>query len=213
MGNNLTELVFLLDRSGSMGGLEEDTIGGFNAMLEKQKREPGEALVTTILFDHEAETLHQRVPIHSVHPLTNEYSVRGSTALLDALGKTIWTIAYLQKKAKPEERPEKTIFVITTDGCENASREYSYPLVKQMVQEKQSEYGWEFLFLGANMDAISAAARFGIRADRAVRYKADHDGIRLNFGVVSEVVSSVRTCACISDDWKDKIEADFKKRG
>lgn len=213
MNKNLTELVFLLDRSGSMGGLEDDTIGGFNALLEKQKREPGEALVTTVLFDHETEILHQRVPVQSVQPLTNEYSVRGSTALLDAMGKTIRRIAYLQKNGKTENRPAKTVFIITTDGCENASQEYSYRLVQQMVQKRQEEYGWEFLFLGANMDAIAVASQFGIRADRAVTFKADQKGIELNYATVCNAVSSLRSCDYISDDWKADIEVDFKKRG
>lgn len=214
MNKNLTELVFILDRSGSMGGLEADTIGGFNAMLEKQKKEEGEAYVSTILFDHEVEVLHDRVSIDKIQPITDrDYSVRGSTALLDALGGAIHHIANVHKYAREEDRPGKTIFVITTDGCENASQEYSYRKVKQMVAKEQEKYGWEFLFLGANMDAISAAADFGIRAERAVRFKADGAGVKLNYATVSAAVSEMRVSGCVSDDWAAEIECDFKKRG
>lgn len=214
MNKNLTELVFILDRSGSMGGLEADTVGGFNAMLEKQKKEDGEAYVSTILFDHECEVLHDRVPVNMVRPITGQqYFVRGSTALLDALGGAIHHIAMVHKYAREEDRPAKTIFVITTDGCENASREYSYRKVKQMVQHEQEKYGWEFLFLGANMDAVGAAADIGIRADRAVRFKADPMGVRKNYATVGAAVSEMRSCGCVSDSWAADIEEDFKKRG
>ena len=214
MNKNLTELVFILDRSGSMGGLEADTIGGFNAMLEKQKKEAGEAYVSTVLFDHACEVLHDRVPIERVHPMTGEeYFVRGSTALLDALGGAIHHIAMAHKYAREEERPGKTVFVITTDGCENASQEYSFRKVRQMVQKEQEKYGWEFLFLGANMDAITAAADFGIRAERAVRFRPDPVGVRLNYETVSDAVSAVRACGSVRDDWKVKIQMDFEERG
>ena len=181
MNKNLTEIVFILDRSGSMGGLEADTIGGFNAFLEKQKKEEGEALLSTILFDHESVVLYDRVDIRKVEPMTErQYQVRGSTALLDAIGGAVHHMANVHKYAREEDRPGKTIFVITTDGMENASRRYSYSEVQRMVKHEQEKYGWEFLFLGANMDAISVARSFGIREDRAVRYSCDEVGTGLN---------------------------------
>lgn len=211
--NTLTELVFILDRSGSMAGLVSDTIGGFNSMLAKQKAEPGEALVTTVLFDHETVTIHDRLPIGQVPELTSrEYSVRGSTALLDAVGRTVERIAQIHKYIRPEDVPEKTMFVITTDGLENASREFTYDKVRALIEAKRAE-GWEFIFLGANIDAAKEAARFGIGADRAVRYKSDHAGTALNFQVISEAVTSVRARAPMSADWKRRIEEDVKKRG
>ncbi len=213
MTNNLTELVFILDRSGSMGGLESDTIGGFNSMLEKQRREPGDAFVTTVLFDNESETVHDRLPIEKVPKLTErEYYVRGCTALLDAVGGTIEHIAGIHKYARPEDVPQKTMFVITTDGLENASKKYSYDAVKKLIEAKR-ELGWEFLFLGANIDAAREAARFGIAPDRAVRYKSDRAGTALNYQVISEAVTAVRACAPLSADWKKAVEQDVKKRG
>ena len=214
MKKNLTELVFILDRSGSMAGLEADTIGGFNAMLEKQKQEPGEAVVSTVLFDNETQVIHDRVFLEKVPALTQkEYYVRGCTALLDAVGGAIHHIGNVHKYAREEDRPEKTLFVITTDGMENASRRYTYDKVKTMIQRQQEQYGWEFLILGANIDAAREAARFGIRADRAANYHADHVGTGVIYEAVSEAVCQLRSCAApLSADWKHKIEADFKGR-
>ena len=213
MTNNITELVFILDRSGSMAGLVSDTIGGFNSMLDKQKKEAGEALVTTVLFDHETVTIHDRLPIGKVPELTDrEYCVRGSTALLDAVGKTVEHISQIHRYIRPEDVPGKTMIVITTDGLENASREYSYDRVRALIEEK-TKTGWEFIFLGANIDAAKEAARFGIQAGRAVRYKSDSAGTALNFDVISQAVSSVRACGSMSPKWKERIEDDVKKRG
>ena len=216
MKKNLTELVFILDRSGSMAGLESDTIGGFNGMLEKQRREPGAALVSTVLFDNVSQVLHDRVPLEKVAPLTDrDYTVRGCTALLDAIGGAIHHIGNIHKYARPEDVPEHTLFIITTDGMENASRRYDYARVKQMIQRQKERYGWEFLFLGANIDAAREAARFGIAPDMAVRYQCDSVGTALNYEVISEAVSAVRACpnVALSSDWKDRIEEDFRRRG
>ena len=214
MRKNLTELVFILDRSGSMCGLEADTIGGFNSMIEKQKREPGEALVSTVLFDHESTVLHDRVPLGCVAPMTaRDYSVRGSTALLDAIGGAIHHIGNVHKYARPEDVPEHTLFVITTDGMENASRRYSADKVKAMIERQKSKYGWEFLFLGANIDAVETAQHFGIGADRAVSFMSDHIGTALNYDVVCEAVRTVRCAQPLSSSWKSRIEADVQKRG
>lgn len=208
-----TELVFILDRSGSMSGLESDTIGGFNSLLQKQKQEPGEALVTTVLFDDQYELLHNRIDIQSIRPITEgDYCVRGCTALLDAIGRTIQMIANVQKHTAPEQRADKVLFVITTDGRENASREYTAAQVKAMVELEQERYGWEFLFLGANIDAIATARRFGIGADRAVNYHPDGAGTRLNYETVSAAASCVRSARPLSPDWKAGIERDFKGR-
>ena len=214
MKKNLTELVFILDRSGSMAGLEADTIGGFNAMTQKQRKEPGEALVSTELFDNETQVIHDRVPLEKVPALTQkEYYVRGCTALLDAVGGAIHHIGNVHKYAREEDRPEKTLFVITTDGMENASRRYTYDKVKAMIEHQREKYGWEFLFLGANIDAAREAARFGIRADRAANYHADHIGTEVIYEAVSEAVCQVRSCAApLSADWKRKIDADYKGR-
>ena len=193
MRKGLTEVVFILDRSGSMSGLEADTIGGFNSLIEKQKKEEGEALISAVLFDDKIEVLYDRVPVGKVEPMTDrQYYVRGCTALLDAVGGAIHHISQVHKYAREEDRPEKTLFVITTDGLENASRRYSYRDVKEMVELEKEKYGWEFLFLGANIDAVAEARRFGIGADRAVRYECDSAGTELNFRVVSETVSTVR---------------------
>ena len=212
----MTELVFILDRSGSMSGLEGDTIGGFNSMLARQKRESGQCLVSTALFDNETEIIHDRIPLEKVPELTGrEYFVRGCTALLDAVGGAIRHIGNVHKYARPEDRPERTLFIITTDGMENASRRYDYDKVKAMIERQKEKYGWDFIFLGANIDAAKEAARFGIGADRAVRYESDHEGTALNYEVISETVSCVRACpsAPLAAGWKDRIEADFKKRG
>lgn len=214
MKKNLTELVFILDRSGSMQGLEGDTIGGFNAMIEKQKKEPGKALVSTVLFDDLTEVLHDRVKLDEVRPITEkEYDVGGCTALLDAVGGAIHHIGNIHKYARREDVPEKTMFIITTDGYENASRRYDYETVRRMIQRQKEKYGWEFLFLGANIDAAKEAARFGISADRAVNYKCDEAGTALNYEVISEAVCSVRAARPLGADWKRRIDEDVQKRG
>lgn len=215
MKKGLTELVFILDRSGSMSGLESDTIGGYNGLLEKQKQEEGECVITTVLFDDKFELLHDRIGIKGIAPLTEkDYFVRGSTALLDAVGRTISKIVNAQKHTAREEQAEKVLFVITTDGMENASREYSYDRVREMIEREKKTYGWEFLFLGANIDAVETAARFGIRADRAANYHADSQGTALNYEALSDAVTYMRCCAApLDESWKDRIEEDFKKRG
>ncbi len=214
MKENLTELVFILDRSGSMSGLETDTIGGFNSMLEKQKKESGEAFVTTVLFDDKYELLHDRYDIKGVNLLTEkEYYVRGSTALLDAIGITINNIGKALSDAKEEDRPGKVLFVIITDGMENSSREFSYEKVKKMVEHQKSKYAWDFIFLGANIDAIKTANSFGISADMATNFVSDSAGTQLNYKIVSEVVSSFRKGKNVDKSWKDEIEKDYRKRG
>ena len=213
MKKNLTEIVFILDRSGSMAGLEGDTIGGFNAMIEKQKREPGEALVSTVLFDNETVVIHDRVDIRRIEPMSDrDYYVRGCTALLDAVGGAIHHIGNVHKYAREEDRPEKTLFVITTDGMENASRKYSYDRLKAMIERQKEKYGWEFIFLGANIDAAKEAARFGIHADCAANYHADHEGTAVIYEAVSEAVCNVRACRPINTEWKRKVDEDYKKR-
>ena len=213
MKKNLTELVFILDRSGSMAGLEADTIGGFNAMIEKQRKEPGEAVISTVLFDNETEVIHDRIPLDRVPRLTEkEYYVRGCTALLDAVGGAIHHIGNVHKYAREEDRPEKTLFVITTDGLENASRRYTYDKVKAMIERQRETYGWEFLFLGANIDAAREAARFGIRADCAADYHADSIGTEAIYESVCEAVCQVRRAAPLKASWKQRIDADFKGR-
>ena len=216
MKKGLTELVFILDRSGSMGGLEKDTIGGFNGMIEKQKKQEGEANVTTVLFDHEYEMIHDRFPIAAVRPLTAEdYYVRGCTALLDAVGKTIRKMVNVQKHLPEEMKAEKVIFVITTDGLENASREFGYADIHRMIEHQKERYGWEFLFLGANMDAVAEAKKFGIGADRSVTFVNDSAGIATNYHTVGEALCCMRSAPCMADideSWKADIEADFKKR-
>ena len=213
MRNNRTELVFILDRSGSMSGLEADTIGGFNSMIEKQKQEPGEALVSTVLFDHESAVLHDRVPLNCVAPMTaRDYSVRGSTALLDAIGGAIHHIGNVHKYARPEDVPEHTLIVITTDGMENASHRYDSDTIKHMIERQKTKYKWEFLFLGANINAIETARRFGIDASHAVNYHADHKGTQLNYEVLSAAVSAVRANAPLANNWKSRIDKDFLAR-
>ena len=213
MKKNLTELVFILDRSGSMAGLESDTIGGFNSMIEKQKRAEGDALVSTVLFDNFSEVIHDRVNIADIRPLTeNEYSVRGCTALIDAIGGAIHHIGNVHKYARPEDVPEHTLFVITTDGMENASRRYTLGEVKSMIERQKEKYGWEFLFLGANIDAIATAQGFGIGADRAVNYHSDGAGTQLNYEVLSDAISAVRCSAPLGSGWKTRIDEDFKRR-
>ena len=213
MKKNLTEIVFILDRSGSMSGLEDDTIGGFNSLIRKQQTEEGEALISTVLFDNMTEVIHDRVDIKNIRPLTrNEYYVRGSTALLDAVGKAIHHIGNVHKYAREEDRPEKTLFVITTDGMENASREYTYDRVRRIIERQKEKYGWEFLFLGANIDAAKEAARFGIDRDRAADYHADTLGTAVVYEAMNDAVRNVRACRPMSADWKRKVDEDFKKR-
>ena len=211
---NSTELVFILDRSGSMAGLEADTIGGYNAMLEKQRAVPGEARVTTVLFDNQYELLHDRIDLRAVAPITEkEYFVRGSTALLDAVGSTIEKIGNAQKRTAKPYRADKVIFIIITDGMENASHTFDYTKVKAMVECQKQEFGWEFIFLGANIDAVEVAGRFGVAPNRAQSYHADGAGTRLNYDVVSDAVASVRCSAPLDAHWKDAIEEDFQRRG
>ena len=221
MKKGLTELVFILDRSGSMSGLEADTIGGFNSMLEKQKREAGEAFVSVVLFDDRTEILYDRADIHKIEPMNdNQYYVRGCTALLDAIGGAIHHIGNVHKYVREEDRPEKTLFIITTDGMENASRMYGYDRVKQMIERQKEQYHWEFLFLGANIDAVSVAGRFGIDHSRAVRYEHDAEGTMLNFKVMSKAVSVARASksAKAMSDFLDEdelmapIREDFERR-
>ena len=218
MRKNLTEIIFILDRSGSMSGLEKDTIGGYNSLLAKQKQEPGEAIVSTVLFDDRQEVLHDRVRLEKIRPMTErEYYVRGCTALLDAVGGAIHHIGNVHKYAREEDRPEKTLFIITTDGMENSSRRYTYGQVKHMVERQKEKYGWEFLFLGANMNAIEVAGRFGIDANRAVNYECDSLGTEVNYRALNKAVSRVRDSACcaavaLDDDWKAEIEEDYKER-
>ena len=213
MKKNLTEMVFILDKSGSMAGLEADTIGGFNGMIERQKREAGEALVSTVLFSNRSTVIHDRVDIRRIEPLTErQYYVGGGTALIDAIGGAIHHMGNVHKYAREEDRPEHTIFVITTDGMENASRLYSSDEVKAMVRRQKEMYGWEFLFLGANIDAVETAARFGIDRDRSVTFHNDPVGQALNYKAVSAAVCRVRSSAPLGSDWKDDIEADFNSR-
>ena len=214
MKNKLTELVMILDRSGSMGGLESDTIGGYNSMLKKQTETEGEVLVSTVLFDDVSEVLFDRVPLSKMPQMTEkDYYVRGCTALLDAVGGAIHHIGNVHKYAREEDRPEKTIFVITTDGLENASRRYTYDRVKKMVERQKEKYGWEFLFLGANIDAIETADRFGISADRAANYHSDHKGTALNYTVLAETICEMRSSAApVGAAWKQRIEEDFNER-
>ena len=219
MRKGLTEIVFILDRSGSMSGLESDTIGGFNSLIAKQKKEEGEAYISTVLFDDVTEVLHDRRSLEQIKPLTeDDYYVRGCTALLDAVGGAIHHIGNVHKYARDEDRPEKTLFIITTDGQENSSKHYSYKQVKHMVERQKERYGWEFLFLGANIDAVAEAERFGIRRDRAVNYHADCAGTAVNYKALSKAVSKVRSCASVKymddalADWDEDICEDYESR-
>ena len=213
MKKDLTELVFILDRSGSMAGLVEDTIGGFNSMIEKQKKEEGECLVSLVLFDDRQEVLYDRIPIEKVPVLTDkEYYARGCTALLDAMGGAIHHIGNVHKYAREEDVPEKTVFVITTDGLENASRVYSADKVREMVRHEQDKYGWEFLFLGANIDAVETARTYGLREGHAVRFHNDKEGVELNYKVMSETIACVREKKTVPEEWMREIDEDYKGR-
>ena len=213
MKNNLTELVFILDRSGSMHGLERDTIGGFNSMIEKQKQQEGECYVSTVLFDDVSEVLHDRIRLCDVPKMTDEeYTVRGCTALIDAIGGAIHHIGNIHKYARPEDVPEHTVFVITTDGQENASHRYKADDVKRMIERQKERYGWEFLFIGANIDAVETAATYGISSDRAVNYNADSEGTQILYKSVSQVVCSVRSKKGIDACWSDDIDGDYRRR-
>lgn len=213
MKKDLTELVFILDRSGSMGGLESDTIGGYNAMLNKQKAMAGEATITTVLFDDAYELLHDRINLKGVRPITDkEYYVRGTTALLDAIGKSIQKIVNVQKNTDEDEKAEKVLFVITTDGQENASREFTYNKIKSMIEHQKTKFGWDFIFLGANIDAVSEAEKFGIESSHAAQFHNDSAGIDLNYKMVSEAISELRMSKSISKNWKNKIDEDYQKR-
>lgn len=208
-----TEIIFVLDRSQSMTGLEKDTIGGFNTMLAKQKELPGEAVITTVLFDDRFELLHDRIPLAGVRPITRkEYYVRGSTALLDAIGTAIQKTSNAIAHTAEEQRPEKVIMFITTDGMENSSTEFSFRKISRMI-DKQTKKGWEFIFMGANMDAIDVAGRMGIAAERAVTYRADEKGTSLNFKTINEVACALRTNSSLAPDWKKTIEMDVEERG
>ena len=220
MKKNLTEVVFILDRSGSMSGLESDTIGGFNSMISKQKKEEGEALITTVLFDDKIETLHDRIEIGKVEPMNeSQYFTRGCSALLDAIGTTVNHISDIHRYARKEDIPEKTLFIITTDGLENSSREFSYDKIKKLLSKKQEKDGWEFLFLGANIDAIEVAGRMGISRDDACDYVCDEAGTALNFDVMSNIIGSVRRSKSRSEAKKAKmaccaaIREDYANRG
>ena len=221
MKKGLTEIVFILDRSGSMSGLESDTIGGYNSMIEKQKKEEGEALISTVLFDGQTDVLHDRVPLDKISPITEkEYYVRGSTALLDAVGGAIHHIGNVHKYAREEDVPEKTLFIITTDGMENSSRQYSYDKVKKMIEKQKEKHHWEFIFLGANIDAVGVADRFGVDRQHAVRYECDSAGTALNFQVMNKMVSCARGAksakamneAFCSEEMLDEVREDYKRR-
>lgn len=214
MKNNITELVFILDRSGSMSGLESDTIGGFNSMIKKQKKLEGDCYVSTVLFDNESKVLHDRVKLRDVPEMTdNDYTVGGCTALIDAIGGAIHHIGNIHKYARAEDVPEHTMFVITTDGQENASHRYTSEQVKKMIERQKEKYGWEFLFIGANIDAVETAARYGISRDRAVNYNADEDGTHILYDSVTKAVFNVRSSAPLRADWSKDIDADYMKRG
>ena len=206
-------MVFILDKSGSMAGLESDTIGGFNSMIQRQKEAPGEAYVYTVLFSGASVVIHDRANIRNIRPMTaDDYRVGGSTALIDAIGGAIHHIGNVHKYARPEDVPGHTVFVITTDGMENSSHLYTADEVRAMVQRQKERYGWEFLFLGANIDAVSTAAHFGIGANRAVRYHSDDQGTAVNFATVGSALASLRAEAPLRDDWKADIERDYSAR-
>lgn len=213
MKKNLTEIIFILDRSGSMQGLEKDTIGGFNSLIEKQKKIEGDALISTVLFANESKVIHDRVDVKDVKPMTeNNYITGGCTALLDAIGNAIHHISNIHKYARKEDVPEHTLFVITTDGMENASRTYTYPKVKKLIENQKEKHGWEFMFLGANIDAVNVASYMGIDENRAVNFNCDSEGTDLNYEVLNDAIGVLRECSYVSADWKKRIDKDFKKR-
>lgn len=213
MKKNLTEIVFILDRSGSMGGLESDTINGYNSMIEKQKKEQGDAIVTTVLFDNEYSILNDRIDIKAIKFMdSNDYYVRGTTALLDAIGKSVEKIINVQKRTESKYKADKVIFIITTDGLENASSKYTYNNIKSMISEQQEKYGWEFIFLGANIDAISEAGKLGISKEHSVNYHADAMGTQLNYEAMNLAISSFRQEGSIVKNWKEKVDSDYKSR-
>ncbi len=211
--NNITEMVFILDRSGSMSGLEKDTIGGFNSLIEKQKKQNGKCYVSTVLFDHETQVIHDRVELADIKPMTEEdYFVRGCTALIDAIGGAIHHIKNIHKYARREDVPEHTMFVIITDGYENASHKYSSNQVKKMIEHEKEQYGWEFLFIGANIDAVETAKHFGINEDRAVNYHADELGTEVVYDTISDAFCNLRASMPLSDNWSNKINKDYSER-
>ena len=211
--NGITELVFILDRSGSMSGLEKDTIGGFNSMIEKQKKQEGECYISTVLFDNESEVIHDRVKLSEIKPMTeDDYYVRGCTALIDAIGGAIHHIGNVHKYARPEDVPEHTMFIITTDGMENASHRYTSDKVKTLISYQKEKYGWEFLFIGANIDAVETAAQYGINPDRAVNYNADEKGTKILYATVSESICQMRANAPLQANWSEEINKDYQKR-
>ena len=213
MKKNLTELVFILDRSGSMQGLEKDTIGGFNSLIEKQKKIEGDVLISTVLFANKSKVIHDRVDVKDVKPMTeNNYITGGCTALLDAIGNAIHHISNIHKYARKEDVPEHTLFVITTDGMENASRTYTYPKVKKLIENQKEKHGWEFMFLGANIDTVNVASYMGIDGSRAVNFNCDSEGTELNYEVLNDAIGVLRKCSYVSADWKKRIDKDFKKR-
>ena len=213
MKKNKTELVFILDKSGSMSGLESDTIGGFNAMLTKQQKQEGEATITTVLFDDRYEILHDRLNLQAVRPISErEYFVEGSTALLDAVGKTIQKIVKVQKNSAEEERAEKVMFVIITDGMENASKEYSYRKIKEMIEQQKERWGWEFIFLGANIDSEQTARELGIDQEKAVNYHADSQGIVTVYAAAAEAVCSLRSNKKLDKEWRSAADQDYQNR-
>ena len=213
MKNNITELVFILDRSGSMAGLVSDTIGGFNSMIARQKQESGTAYVTTVLFDTRLERIHDRLALEDVPALTDQdYVPGGCTALLDAIGETVRHIARIHKYARPEDVPEKTVVVITTDGLENASRLYRLDEIKKLIEHEQEKYGWEFLFLGANIDAVETAGSIGIRADRSANFMPDSAGVELSFHAVSDAICAVQRRESVAAGWSESVENDHRKR-
>ena len=214
MKNNITELVFILDRSGSMAGFEKDTIGGFNSTIEKQKKQDGKVYVSTVLFDNVSEVIHDRVDISEINPMTDaDYEVRGCTALLDAVGGAIHHIGNVHKYARPEDVPEHTVFIITTDGMENASHNYSRSRVREMIKRQTEKYGWEFIFLAANIDAEETAEDIGIRRERAVNYTQDTEGVKATYAVMCEAITSVRKCKNLDvGEWRESLDKDNKRR-
>ena len=213
MKKNLTEIIFILDRSGSMQGLEKDTIGGFNSLIEKQKKIEGDTLISTVLFANKSKVIHDRVDVKDVKPMTeNNYITGGCTALLDAIGNAIHHISNIHKYARKEDVPEHTLFVITTDGMENASKTYTYPKVKKLIENQKEKYGWEFMFLGANIDAVNVASYMGIDESRAVNFNCDSVGTALNYEVIGEAIGTLRKCNFVNENWKERIDEDFHKR-